>query len=507
MQTPAFASVALLASLAACGCSSASSSNAANSDSASTSAPSSWDRQVTRPVESRAETRRVSCAFDAGSLPAETLGREIPVDVDIPLKNIVVLMQENRSFDSYFGRLGKFMGRSDIESPPDGASNPENVSDPRSPRHAWQHAPMLCMADTNHEWAGSHIQYNGGRMDGFFQTNQGYWESSPQPPDQALTGERALWYYDERDIPFYYQLASTFTVGDHYHASLLGPTYPNRDFLYAATSLGETGAHAPPAADDLSFPAHDLTIFDMLERRKISWMIYVDSFPHIPRVGALLGLGYLSRWPEPHVDVLSNFYEHAKNGTLPQVVFIDGMISEDVNGDDEHPPGDIQVGQKFVSDVVHSLFASPQWKDLALFISYDEHGGIYDHVPPPPACVPDGYAPQLSGDDARYPGAFDTLGVRVPFMVVSPYAKKSYVTHTVYDHTSLTRFIEAKFKLPALTRRDANATPPFDAFDFANPPFMTPPSIPEPQVDSLELEKCRNWFGQQTNNENGGGGN
>src|SRR5205814_10445377 len=138
-------------------------------------------------------------------MPAETHGASLPVDVDIPIKNIVVLMQENRSFDSYYGHLGKYAGRTDIESAPEGSVNPEQAGDATSPVHAWQHAKTLCISDTNHEWAGSHLEFDGAKMDGFFEANQGFFEKGqPKVAPELLSGERALWWYDERDIPFYY---------------------------------------------------------------------------------------------------------------------------------------------------------------------------------------------------------------------------------------------------------------------------------------------------------------
>src|SRR5206468_2691578 len=106
------------------------------------------------------------------------------------------------------------------------------------------------------------------------------------------------------------------------------------------------------------------------------------------------------------------------------------------DGDDEHPPAQLQIGQKLVSDVTHALFKSPQWAHAALFLTYDEHGGLYDHVPPPKACIPDDKTPVNKEGDAE-PGAFDLYGVRVPFIVVSPYAKPGFVSHAVYDHTSI----------------------------------------------------------------------
>ena len=153
-------------------------------------------------------------------------------------------------------------------------------------------------------------------------------------------------------------------------------------------------------------------------------------------------------------------------------------------GNDDHPPGDPQIGSNFLSQIYGAVTSSPQWPHAALFITWDENGGIYDHVPPPPACAPDSVAPVLSGTDIGVPGGFDRYGFRVPLLVASPYAKKGYVSHNVYDHTSITRFIEAKFKIPALSARDANADPLMDLFDFTSAPaLLTPPQIPSTPVD------------------------
>lgn len=479
-----------------------------------------WDRAVTRPEnETTAAAERSRCAFPRGAMPAETLGAELPVDADIPIKTVVVLMQENRSFDSYFSHLGQYANRSDIESAPAGTANPERTNTALSPMHGYQHAPMLCMADTNHEWGASHLQFNGGKMDGFFQTNQGY-DEGPAPVSgvtitvngaaiEPLTGDRALWWYDQRDIPFYYQLATTFAIADHYHSSVLGPTYPNRDYLYAASSYGVTSDDYPErrkvGADQ------NVLIFDELQKRGISWAVYVDGFPHIPRLASFMGPdllgGYNGRWPGNHIKDTGDFQKAAKSGTLPQVVFLDGNITEDVFGNDEHPPGDIQTGQKFVSDRVNDLMASPQWKELALFITWDEHGGTYDHVVPPAACAPDGVAPILTNSEDRAAGgSFAQLGVRVPFIMVSPYAKKSYVSHRTYDHTSITRFIETRFKLPALSWRDANADPMLDLFDFKSPPFLAPPSLVAATVDHAKMTQCKTLFVQPQQGSGGGGG-
>jgi phospholipase C len=461
--------------------------------------------------EAAAAQARGQCRFGRGALPSQTLGAEVPVGTDMPIQTIVVLMQENRSFDSYFGHLNKFAGRNDIESAPDTASNPERVNTPGSPQHPYQHAPMLCSADTNHEWWGAHLEYNNGQNDGFWQANNGFLEADQARgfdhfTAQALAnGDRAMWWYDERDIPFYYTLAATFAIGDHYHSSVLGPTYVNRDYLYAATSMGVTTNHKMPL-DGLGVD-RDMLIFDMLENRGISFGIYVDTFPRIPRVGASIGSGFLNRWHDDHIHGTSTFRDLAKKGQLPQVVFVDGNITEDIDGNDEHPPGDIQIGQKFMSDTIHTLFASPQWAQMAIFLTYDENGGIYDHVPPPPACKPDGLEPVLEEKaDKPFPGAFDRLGFRVPFTVVSPWVKPRFVSHKTYDHTSITRFIEARFNLPALTARDANADALIDFFDFRRPPaFLVPPALPEPTIDPSRLGDCKRML-LPPNQDHGGGG-
>ena len=485
---------------------SAAASDGEASQAGALSPPPDWDRAVIRPPsDAVAAGERLACRFKRGALPAETLGAELPVDTDIPIETVVVLMQENRSFDSYLGHLGKFAKRTDIESAPEDTTNPERVDSPNGPKHPWTHAPRLCFPDTNHEWWGSHLAYGDGKMNGFYQANQGFRESGPMVDAKLLAGDRALWWYDERDIPFYYDLASTFAIGDHYFSPLLGPTYPNRDYLYAATSRGITSNHTANL-DGLGFPANDVLVFDELERRGITWTVFVSSFPHIPRVAAFLGLSYGRRWPGQHFDTLSSFYDKAKTGRLPQVVFVDANINEDHRGEDEHPPADVQVGQKFVSDVTHALFESPQWRSLALFITYDENGGIYDHVAPPPACPPDDLTPDLQGEDAKFPGRFDRYGFRVPFIVVSPFAKRSYTSHKTYDHTSITRFIETKFKLPALTSRDANADPLLDFFDFERPPFVNPPTLARPTVNSAGLTECDGIFGPQEPGNGGGGG-
>jgi phospholipase C len=483
-----------LSPLAACSSSSSPAASTDAGDDTRPPTPPAWDRAVTRPSDGDATSGRTACKFARGAMPAETLGASTPVDKDIPVETIVVVMMENHSFDNYFGHLNKYANRTDIESAPDTTTNPTTVGATPGALHNYQHAQHLCVLDTNHEWDGSHLEYDGAKNDGFFQANDGYSASqlAAGAPMTLAAGDRALWWYDERDIPFYYQLASTFAIADHYHCSLLGPTWPNRMYLTAATSFGKT-RNSFPDLTGYEFPdgpKGDAVIIDELERRHVSWGIYSEGPPGIGVVVASAGV---TRWSHRN-DNLATFYQLAASGQLPQVVFVDPTLGSDHPGtNDEHPPASIQGGQQFSSDVVHALFKSPQWSKMALFLTWDEHGGSYDHVPPPPACKPDGSEPVLEGGESA-PGSFDRLGFRVPLIVVSPYAKKGYVGHATYDHTSITRFIETKFKVPALSARDANADPLTDLFDFSSAAFATPPTIPEPTIDQGELDYCKANF-------------
>ena len=443
--------------------------------------PIAWDRLVVRPDAQTAAATRAACGYARGAMPAETLAEGTPVGADIPIDKIVVVMMENRSFDHYFGRLNAFTGRTDVAVAPADATNPDHVGPSPGALHPRRHAPHLCARDTEHSWAATHLEWDGGKMSGFFAASAG------DPHVDASMLDRPMWWYDERDLPFYYALASTFAIADHYHASVLGSTWPNRMYLLAGTSFGRTTNDLP----DLSarpFPRADASVLDLLTRRHVPWMLFADGASG----GATVhGSALATRWGHRHVASVQSFLDRAAAGTLPAVSFVDPDFSHSTTtGQDEHPPADVQLGERFVAGIVSALFASPDWGRSALFLTYDEHGGYYDHAPPPAACPPDEHAPvDGRGDPAGF--AFDRLGIRVPFVVVSPWAKPGYVGHATYDHTSVTRFLEAKFRLPALTARDANAEAPMDLFDFTRPSFATPPSLPAPPVDAAELAWCK----------------
>jgi phospholipase C len=414
------------------------------------------------------DANRADCRFAAGDLPEKTLacpgtGTAMPID------HVIVLMQENRSFDHYLGHLvGN--GQDDVDVANDTAFN---LADDGS-RVTWHHAGAACLDDTNHSWSASHLAWNQGKNDGFVHASAGANDSGGHDP----SGSRVMSFYDASDLPFYYWLASTFATSDRYFCDVLGPTFPNRMYLYAGSSFGLV-------TDDVDTDIHK-TIFHVLSERGISWKVYQSDIAAAFETASFLvdGLG--------HVSSLGDFTDDARRDQLPMVSFIDPtFLATGATATDEHPPSDVQVGQQFVARLVSTLMTSASWDRSAMFITYDEAGGFYDHVPPPPACLPGGTQPAQQANL----GGFDRYGFRVPLFVVSPYAKAHMVSHVVHSHASILRFIEARFGIPALTGRDANADALFDMFDFANPPFLTPPDLEVPEVDAAQLKFCRGVYG------------
>lgn len=408
-----------------------------------------------------AAAEEASCPFGPGALPADTSpalhGSQIPVD------HVVVLMQENRSFDHYFAKLHP--RNREVERVPAGAANPDPLGGP--PIRPFR-SPSLCeVADVDHSWNGTHRAWNGGAMDGFTAENA-------HPDD--LSGSRAMHYLTKKDLPFYYKLYSTFATSDRHFCSVLGPTFPNRHYLLAGTSFGHIRNDLPGDATQFA----QRTLFEQLDEAGVGWKLYHSQIPFA------FVYAYVRGKPG-NVATVADFMADAAAGTLPAVSFIDPIF---LGGEqnDEHPPTNPQLGQAFVAAVVDAMFSSPQWPRSALFVTYDEHGGYWDHVPPPPACIPDDVPPLLRpGDvDAR----FDRYGIRVPLVVVSPFARRRHVSHVVSDQTSVLRFIQTRFDLPALTRRDANADPLLGMFDFANPAFLEPPRLPAAKIDTKRAIGC-----------------
>lgn len=400
------------------------------------------------------EEKRKSCLFSVGSKTTATIGPMVPHGDALPFKHIVVLMLENRSFDHYFSKLPA-NGVTDVDVMKGTETNPDPTSG--KPVSVY-HETRYCVTDCAHNWGPVHLQYDDGLNDGFVVT------SNPN-------GERAMGYYDQTDIPYYYWLAKTFATSDRYFCSLLGPTWPNRFYFWGGTSWGRT--HTPDTP-----PLGKPRITDLMNEAKRSWKIYRNGT-------ASFALTFGPTTANAGVSY-DNFVKDVAANNLPDLAIIDPNFSGGANGgqDDEHPPANVQKGQRFVKNAIDTLARNPAvWKETVLFITYDEHGGFYDHVPPPEACEPDSDRPP----DFK----FDRLGFRVPMLAISPWTKKGFVSHIVADHTSITRFIENRFDLAAMTRRDANAWPLLDIFDFSKMSYETfPTGAPEATVSVSGAEWC-----------------
>jgi phospholipase C len=365
------------------------------------------------------------------------------------IAHVVVVMMENHSYDNYLGMLARGDG---LTRGPDGSPTNANPADEGTVRAF--HLANTCQVPghPNQGWNATHAQWNGGAMDGFV---------------RSQSGAVAMGYWDASDLPFYYGLASTFPVCDRWFASCMAQTFPNRRFLLAATAQGtiatdDTGLRVPPPPNG--------TIVEALNRHGISWRNYFSDLPSLGLYLPVLGAN------GDKVVEIGRFFSDAAAGTLPAFSLIDPRFS--VNS--EENPRDISLGEAFVHSVVDAVLRGPAWPSTLLVWLYDEHGGYYDHVAPPPAVAPDGVLPKLGPADT--PGDYTRYGFRVPAVVVSPWARRDYVSHAVHDHTSILKLLETKFNLPALTERDAHADDLLDCLDLGGtPPFLVPPPLPAPK--------------------------
>ena len=404
------------------------------------------------------------------------------------IQHFVVLMQENRSFDHYFGHLAQYDPTLGVEAEP----NTGNV-DPNGHLIRPFHQTHYCEpADLDHSWTGTHHEWNNGAMSGFAKQN-----AVAKDP----TGSRTMGYYTSADLPYYYDLYDHYAISDTYFSSVLDQTFPNRFYLLTGTSFGHirNDFPTPPDANPLTDYAQP-TIFNRLDAAHVSWKVYFAEVP----VAFLFG--YVRQHTLGHVFPISQYFIDAAAGLLPQVAFVDPIFLGPVNVEnDEHPPSNVQMGQRFASQVINQLTKSPNWSSSALILTYDEHGGYYDHLPPPAAPLPDAIPPMLQPGDA--PGAFDHLGIRVPVAVVSPWSRKHYVSSAlpllsggadpqyahpekIYSHTSILRTIEERFGLAPLTARDAASNDLSDFFDFTTPHFAVAPKLKSANVNTFQVLYC-----------------
>ncbi len=380
------------------------------------------------------------CSVAAGSLPDShrPIGQE---DLQNPIRHVIVIMQENHSFDNYFGKLDE-TGYHGIV---DGLNNAHQSSS--------YHEQSFCFDNLVHDWDTLHRSWNHGKNDGF-------------------PAGRPFGYYDESDLNFYYSMAKRFAIGDRYFGSVMSPTFPNRMFMMAATSDGETDNSRNPK---FWFRNHR-TIFDVMSENHVSWKYY---FGNLPAFGLLPRSLFRNL---SHLHFMKKFKKDLAKADLPSVIFLDHSLFLN-----EEPPKNPQLGQQAVAQRIKDLVGSQYWKDSVVFFTYDEDGGFYDHVAPPRACAPDDTPAKLKSTQPQ--GDFTLYGFRVPFIAISPYVKSHYVSHQIFDHTSILKYIETKFNLPALSRRDANANGFEDIFDYEHPNFEV--ALPEALLDQGKSNMCK----------------
>jgi phospholipase C len=372
--------------------------------------------------------------------------------------HIVIFMQENRSFDHYFGSYRGARGFNEASAnykqpyPPNTSSSPAGVL---MPFHLDTTKPdAACTQDISHDWVSQHGAWNNGSMDGFLSSKSG----------NGPYAVNTMGYYTRADLPFFYSVADAFTLCDNYFSSVLGPTDPNRLYSMAA-SIDPDGKNGGPLLETLFLTRPSFygkltytTMPEQLQARGISWKVYSAADQSIANgIASNNVLPYFKNFQDPNSVLYkkgmapaypTDFVADVAAGNLPQVSWIIGSVV-----DSEHPPGPSILGEVEVSGIMASLMANPAvWAKTVLFVTYDENGGFFDHVVPPTpppgtpgefvtvAAVPDPStigSPAISGPIG--------LGFRVPLMIISPFSRGGFISSGIFDHTSILRFIETRF--------------------------------------------------------------
>jgi len=361
------------------------------------------------------------------------------------IRHIVFVVKENRTFDNYFGT---FPGA-------DGATTGRLSTGRVIPLG---HAPDVTPHDIDHSYQAAVEAIDGGAMDKF---------------DLIAGGKDLLGYtqYTENDLPNYFAYARNFVLADAFFSSLKGPSFPNHLYTVGAqsgrainnpsNSQGRWGCDSPVNSrvqtlddddkpDGGVYPCFDFdTLADRLEEKGLSWKYYAPGEGQSGYIWSALDairhIRLTSLW-EQHVVPTEQFVQDARNGDLPAVSWL--VTSA---GQSEHPPASVCVGENWTVEQLNALMEGPEWGSTVVFLTWDDFGGFYDHVPPP---VADNFG----------------FGPRVPLLIISPWARRGYITHTTLEFSSVLKFIEERFELDPLTERDEDANDLFDSFDFDHHP-------------------------------------
>ena len=422
------------------------------------------------------------------------------------IKHIFFMLQENRSFDMYFGQLGAYrsmrlaqFGITDTQAI-DAFDPTVTLKNAHTGAKVQPfHEGTVCTEDLSPAWDESHHDTSLVGGDAAWATTTtftnsdfgmaGFLDTTTSVTSQFdPNGTRALGYYNQQDLPYYYDLATFFPTSDAWHSPVLANTVPNRMYLMAATSFG----HEYP--DDSGHPQYAApTIFRALNSANVSWLYYYHDGVFLANFQDFQDPTIQSK-VFPDSDLMNRLAGTCSGSpcdpdqALPQVIFIDSASG--ASGLDEHPDNNIQKGAAYVQGIISALMQSDAWKDSVFILSYDEGGGLYDHVPPFMVPPPDGDAPGQCPDPnngssnyctlGKLGGTFNLTGFRVPLVVLSPYAKPHFVSHTARDYTAILAFIEEQFSVPALTARDAYWQDPSrdmsEFFDFTTPALLNAPN-------------------------------
>jgi phospholipase C len=407
------------------------------------------------------------------------------------IEHVVIFIQENRSFDHYFGSYRGVRGFSDPSmafQQPDPSNTTNAPIGTLLPFHLdTTTTNAACTHDISHDWVPQHQSWNNGAMNGFVTSRL------PISPNDAVL---SMGYYNRADLPYYYALADAFTICDHYFCSVIGPTDPNRLYTVAA-SLDPDGLNGGPVLQTIVTNRSGFygkltytTMPEQLQTRGVSWKVY--SSPDETILGGILSdnvLSYFKNFQDPASVLYQNafgpqfpvdFLSDIAAGNLPQVSWIIGSVITS-----DHPPAPSLFGENILSLIVGALTANPAlWAKTALFVTFDENGGFFDHVPPPtaPPGTPGEYVTAPAVPDPTVVGTPAIsgpigLGFRVPMLVISPWSRGGFVSSDAFDHTSVLRFLETLFgaEVPNLSAWRRTAVGDLtSAFNFKAPDHSIP---------------------------------
>ena len=418
------------------------------------------------------------------------------------IQHVVILTQENRSFDHYFGSYRAVRGFSDQSmafQQPDPANTTASPIGVLLPFHLdTSMTNAACTHDITHDWVPQHQSWNNGAMNGFVTSRLAI---------NANDAVLSMGYYTRADIPYYYAVADAFTICDNYFCSVLGPTDPNRLYTMAA-SIDPDGKNGGPILQSIVANRSAFygrltytTMPEQLQARGVSWKVY--SSPDETILGGILSdnvLSYFKNFQDPSSVLHQNafgpqfpvdFLSDVASGNLPQVSWLIGSV---VTSD--HPPSPSIFGENILSLIVSALTANPTlWAKTVLLVNFDENGGFFDHLPPvtAPLGTPDEYVMAPAVPDSTVTGSPAItgpigLGFRVPMLIISPFSRGGQVSSDLFDHTSVLRFLETLFgaEVPNLSAwRRATVGDLTSALNFKKPDQSIPnlpstlPAVPQ----------------------------